>query len=372
MELLDSMPAGRGRVELLRGDLTHIPPDRAVDLLVISAFPDDYRPTPTSLIGALHRNGLSVQDLAGAKEEDLRESFSCWLSREFNAPSPGLRFRRILCFEPLGRGQPPELVGDIYRALVPILGRDPNIRSIAMPIVAAGNQSFPVREMLPPLLDATLHWLDSGLPLEVVRIVAFSQSDAAEARVIFKSAKEAGRLPGKRQGGAEPPGNIEDEDAARDQMQFDVFISYAHEDMEAMRALETELLRLAPDVRIFLDRKSIDIGSAWQPAIFESLDQCRKVVALFSPAYLQSKVCKEEFNIAWVRSRESDQEILFPLYLFDAKLPTYMKYRLYVDCREGDWAKLREASTQLLKDLGLLGASDDAGGSATRPRPTST
>jgi hypothetical protein len=52
----------------------------------------------------------------------------------------------------------------------------------------------------------------------------------------------------------------------------------------------TELLRLAPDVRIFLDRKSIDVGSAWQPAIFESLDQCRKVVALFSPAYLRSKV----------------------------------------------------------------------------------
>ena len=64
-------------------------------------------------------------------------------------------------------------------------------------------------------------------------------------------------------------------------------------------------------------------------------------------------MCKEEFNIAWVRSRESDQEILFPLYLFDAKLPTYMKYRLYVDCREGDWAKLREASSELLKDLGF-------------------
>jgi hypothetical protein len=345
MELLDYMQAGRNRVELLRGDLTDIPPERAVDLLVISAFPNDFRPTPTSLVGALHRKGLSVEDLARAKEEDLRESFSCWLSREFDAPSPGLRFRRILCFEPLGRGEPPELVGDIYRALVPILGRDPSIRSIAMPIVAAGNQSFPVAEMLPPLLDATLHWLESGLPLEVVRIVAFSQSDAAEARVIFKSAKEARRL-------------SHDTDAAGEQMHFDVFISYAHEDREAMQTLETELLRLAPDVRIFLDRNSIDVGSAWQPAIFESLDQCRKVVALFSPAYLQSKVCKEEFNIAWVRSRESDQEILFPLYLFKAKLPTYMKYRLYVDCREGDSAKLRQACSRLLKDLGLLGAGD--------------
>ena len=195
------MQAGRSRVELCKEQLTDLPPDRAVDLLVISAFPNDYRPTPTSLIGALHRKGLSVQDLAGAKEEIFERAFPAGCPGSSMLLPPGLRFRRILCFEPLGRGRPPELVGDISGS-VPILGRDPSIRSIAMPIVAAGNQSFPVREDAPPLLDATLHWLESGLPLEVVRIVAFSQSDAAEARAIFKAAKEAGRLPGKRQGGA--------------------------------------------------------------------------------------------------------------------------------------------------------------------------
>jgi hypothetical protein len=47
------------RIELHQGDLTELSPDEAVDLLVISAFPNDYTPTNTSLVGALNRKGLS-------------------------------------------------------------------------------------------------------------------------------------------------------------------------------------------------------------------------------------------------------------------------------------------------------------------------
>ena len=360
MELLDVIEIGQKKIELLEGDLTEIPEERAVDLLVLSAFPDDYMPTRTSLIGALERKGLSVEALSALKEEDLRDSFACWLSEEFDAPHTGLRFRRILCFEPLGKGgKPPELVGDIYRALVPILGLDESIRSIAMPILATGNQYWPVEEILPPLLDATIHWLESGLPLDVVRIVAYSEADAVAAKSYFETAEQARQLlsedidnlitPEEETAGGEEYWEQVDDDNL-----YDVFISFAHEDKAEMQALEAELRKLAPGVRIFLDRKSIDVGSAWQPAIFESLDHCRKVVPLFSPAYLKSEVCKEEFNIAWVRSRESKQDVLFPLYAFSAKLPTYMKYRLYLDCREGNSDKIRDASRKLLKNLGLI------------------
>jgi hypothetical protein len=73
---------------------------------------------------------------------------------------------------------------------------------------------------------------------------------------------------------------------------------------------------------------------------------------MLSPDYLDSKVCKEEFNIAWMRARETGQDTLFSVYLYTAQLPTYMKYRNYVDCREGDRPKLAEASKRLLAALG--------------------
>jgi len=325
------------RVELYHGDLTTLDPDQGFDMLVVSAFPDDYLPTPRSLIGALHRKGLSVTNLAAAKEIDLRSNFSCWLSRKFKPPRDDLRFGRVLCFEPLYRGDPPSVVGDIFRALTPILAEKQEIRTIAMPIVAAGDQGYSVAQMLEPLLDAAIHWMQHGLPLDVLKIVAYSNRQADEAKKTFGEKAKA-----------YTEADVQSSKALND---FDVFISYAHEDAAATQMFEAALLRADPAIKIFLDRKSIDIGVAWQPEIFESIDRCRKLVAMFSPHYLASKVCKEEFNIAWARGRETDQEIIFPVYLYSANLPTYMKYRNYLDCREGDRAKIEAAPGKLLRSL---------------------
>jgi len=325
------------RIELYQGDLSAIEPGEAVDLLVVSAFPNDYIPTPTSLIGSLYQKGLSVETLANNKEEDLRDNFSCWLSREIKSKNRDLHFHRLLCFEPLKRGSPPEVVGDIFRALAPILGAHTDIKSIAMPIVAAGDRGYDVTQMLNPLLEAAVHWMEHGLPLNTIKIVAYSKHEAKEADTLFKELKE----------GYEKPLS-----PSASKLKYDIFISYAREDSEHVDNLINFISRAQPQIKIFLDRTDIDVGMPWQPKIFESLDDCRCVVSLFSPSYLNSKVCKEEFNIAWVRSRDTDDDdILFPIFLFSAKLPTYMKYRGYVDCREGDHGKLADAAKTLLSAL---------------------
>src|SRR5262249_27354150 len=59
-------------IELLEGDLTAIPPEHAVDIVVVSAFPNDYSPVAGTVIGAFARRGISVERLAAAKEVDLR------------------------------------------------------------------------------------------------------------------------------------------------------------------------------------------------------------------------------------------------------------------------------------------------------------
>jgi hypothetical protein len=340
MKLLDSIEIRGGQkkvIELYQGDLTDLTAAEAFDLLVVSAFPDNYIPISTTLIGALDRKGLSVQALAEDKEIDLRANFSSWLSQEFTPEDPGLRFRRILCFEPLVRGRPPELVGDIFRALTPVLAERPDIRTVALPLVAAGNQGYPAAVMLGPLLEAALHWLENGLPLDRIKIVAYSDHQAQEAIGLFSKQKDQYQRSAPR---LQTKG-----------IDYDVFISYSRANAPESEALEQALRQSRPGLRIFVDRKEIDIGSAWQPEIFENLDKCRRVVAMLSPDYLNSKVCKEEFNIAWIRGRETDEDLIFPVYLYTATLPTYMKYRNYFDCREGDRSKIAEASKTLLSAL---------------------
>ncbi len=64
MKLIDRITVRHGdklhHIELRVGDLTDIPPEHALDALVVSAFPNDYSPTGSSLIGALHSRGAST------------------------------------------------------------------------------------------------------------------------------------------------------------------------------------------------------------------------------------------------------------------------------------------------------------------------
>lgn len=340
MQLLDQFiiehATGTRRVELHHGDLTRIPPEEAVDVLVVSAYPNDYVPTSGSLIGALHGAGLSVADLAQRKAVDLRHAFSCWLSEDLGDDAARFGFRRILCFEPSVRGAPEAVVGEIFQSLMPFAHGDPPIRSLAMPLVASGDQRVPVEEMFTPLLEAAVHWLALGLPIDRLKIVEHDGAkamDLAERFAAFKATHPAVHVP------------------ERDRFAYDLFVSYSHENSDAVDFLVAELQRRKPDVRIFLDRQQLEPGHSWQQKILDSLVACRSVVAVYSPAYLQSKMCKEEFGIAWHMNVEADGGVLLPVYLSSADLPAYMKLLQYFDCREDDRARLMGACDSIVRHL---------------------
>ena len=48
-----------------------------------------------------------------------------------------------------------------------------DIRRVAMPLLATGNQGVPVEKLIPRLLEAAVFWLEEGLPIECLKIVAF-------------------------------------------------------------------------------------------------------------------------------------------------------------------------------------------------------
>jgi hypothetical protein len=102
------------RIALYEGDLTAIPPEHRADILVVSAFPHDYSPTPTSLIGALNRAGLSVAALAANKAHDLRATSAFWISQPLGASAPVKNIGQVACFEPAVRGSPPSVVGTCF------------------------------------------------------------------------------------------------------------------------------------------------------------------------------------------------------------------------------------------------------------------
>lgn len=330
-----TQPGDRGwQIELRQGDLTELAPDEAVDLLVVSAFPNDYEPTRGSLIGALYARGLSVEALAHDRDIDIREQYSCWLSKPILSTPQGCRFGRILCFEPIA-GTPPERVGDIFRGLSPMLIVRPEIGSLAMPIVAAGDQGYSVAEMLEPLVEAALAWLSNGLPLRRLIVAAYSDESAEQAREVFAAVKTRHLGPSK----------------ANDAAAVDVFISYCQKDSAIANALVSDLREIRPNLRVFIDREDLSVGVAWLSAIFANLERARKVAVLLSPSYLASKACKDEFNAAWIEGNRTDRQIIHPIYAFDTSLPAHMLLFQYDDCRQGDPVKLRAAAERLVATL---------------------
>jgi hypothetical protein len=212
----------------------------------------------------------------------------------------------------------------------------PIARTVAMPLVACGNQNVPVAEMVTPLVDAAVNWMSRDFPLQRLIIVEYSGSRSEKLKTEFAEVKE-------RYAFSQP-------NLANDR-RFDVFVSYSRADAAQSKTVVSELRRLSQGIRIFFDQMVIKPGHAWQQEIYEAIENCRHFIALYSPDYLKSKVCLEEFHLAKFCSREIGTAVIFPIYLFSTELPAYMRIIEYADCREGDAERLRLACGEFLTQL---------------------
>ncbi|HEX7555218.1 MAG TPA: toll/interleukin-1 receptor domain-containing protein [Leptolinea sp.] len=342
MKFLDSLMITRGTeerwIELWQGDLTQMSPDEAVDVLVVSAIPNNYVPTERSLIGALYQKGVSVEELSRDKQMDLRDTCSCWLSKKIQSTNPGIQFKHILCFEPNKFGSPTDVVGDIFRSLVPFIIGEPHFMEVAMPLVSTGIVGTPIADMVDALFTASVHWLENGLPIKKLKIVEKSELKAGEIKGAFAILKKQ----------YQKKTNIKERKTS-----YDIFLSYSHKNIEEANRLLNELKMLKTDIRIFIDRIELEPGVAWQEKLYQCIDDSKKVLAVYSPAYVKSKACQEEFNFASLLHSRSGQKFLFPVLLYDTHLLPQMSKWNYVDCKVADPAKMQNACKQLLQELSL-------------------
>jgi TIR domain len=318
--------------------LACLPPEHAVDILVVSAFPNDYLATPGSLIGALDREGLSIARLSRSKQADLREEYSCWLSKPV---SPRFNFRQVLCIESGWRGTPLQITDDLFRALAPLVLCELVDISVAMPLIGAGDQGCPPDQMLSAILRAAVNWVGRGLKLHVLKIVIHDPQTAQHLLSIFTSHKD------EHAACAETPRH----DVSADAENFDVFMSYSHKDVELASFMITRLTDAWNGARIFYDQTSLREGSTWPMRIADALDSSRRIVSLYSHDYWTSKHCQMEFLAGFTRQTDTGKTVLFPVYLSEAKIPFMFRTLQYYDCRVNDRSKLASACPRLVMDI---------------------
>lgn len=188
-------------IQLLHGDLSALPPEHAVDIMVVSAYPGNYEPAPHTLVSALFEGGLDMYELARNKDVDLSTQLGCWLSREL-LPYLQQRFntKRIMSFEPhILSTKPEEVVSNVFRCLNNFLipdiqtsetkaQREPlDISDIAMPMLATGNQRASVEVILPSILTAAVFWLSNGLPVTKLKLIVYNAAEAQLSKSLFDS-----------------------------------------------------------------------------------------------------------------------------------------------------------------------------------------
>jgi hypothetical protein len=331
LQRLDAITVHRSgdtrRVELYQGDLTDLGDDQAVDVLVVSAYPNDYSPVPGTLVAALLDRGVSVADLARRKAFDLRHSFSCWLSEEI-APEkrvPGIRFKRVLCFEPHWRGRlrhPAQAVEELYLALTPFMSGSLGLTTVAMPLLATGSIGAAVRDMVEPMIDGALRWMRGDTPLRTVRIACYTAADAAEAREVFDRLKTR-------------------------YARHDVFVSYCHQDAARVVPFCERLRQRIPGLRLFRDADNLKPGMSWRDELIRAVQSSAFFVPFYSPAYLSSGMCLTEFYMALMAHEQTGAPLFFPVMLEDARLTKSMAALHYEDGRPGQDDKLDRALERL-------------------------
>lgn len=271
---------GRGRrtVRVLRGDLCDA--EEGYDVVICSAFKDDYLPVPGSLIGGLlEKRGILVHELARRPALDLK-AMGCWLSREITGD-----FRRIACVELLNwRYRHNELLSvstllkGAFSTMRFVLERSAlegiPVRSVALPILGSGCQALAVEDIAGPLINQCVQALNT---VEGLQSITFYERSEPKLRALTQVLERLCR-------GDDRSGESQ------------VFLSYSSRCFD--RAKEMRFVLERRGIRCWMAPDSIPVGSSYTREIPVALDQIKVLGLLLTPEAERSAWVHKEVGIA--------------------------------------------------------------------------
>jgi hypothetical protein len=166
-EIVLDTARGFRKITLAHGDVAKL--GEPVDLIIVSAFRDEYSPLPGTVLGSLYQTGISVADLSAQPEIDLREPLGCWISRAIE----GQAFRRVMCIFSSNEGEIdfPSRVRDCAKAVAVLEVWDSSTRRVAMPLLGTGHQGLEPRRIARAIVTAAAQVLEMTLRVDAILLV---------------------------------------------------------------------------------------------------------------------------------------------------------------------------------------------------------
>jgi hypothetical protein len=307
---------GQERVlEICVGDITHT--ESPVDLLCLSAFPGDYTPTRTSVVGALHSRGIDVGALAASRDGSVLLNRHCWVSPALEHP-----IRRLLCFEHLRSARvgansqgAPSLVGDVFRAISEFVlsrGRhgpdaepaETPLECVRIPALSTGDQGGCMREMLGAILRQGYIHLRGELPVSKLQLVLHPGLEGLHSMLVHVGETlEALRVEGA-------------DLVVPDRPAHHLFVSYLHRDRDRAESIWRELKAQRPDLSLFIDSERLTPGHFWKMELMKGLVSSNRSLCIITDGYPESGDCMDEFHASMsLHLARRGQPFLLPLFL---------------------------------------------------------
>ena len=346
-----------GRIELLQGSVEGLAPEDETDLLIVYLRQRGaYKANQDSALAALNRAGYSLAELEKETkpQPSYRRHYHCWLSRPLPKPRPpGLEFKRLLVYEDPGEEltRDDNIVLDVMKCLTTVIGGDVQIQSVLIPLSGALLSPSLRNHFVKATVEVAYSWLQMGLPVREVKIL-LPDIDIKKNVETFNKMKV--KLTQSREF------NIQQN------INYDVFFSYAQGDKEAAMEMMEYLRGKNSSIRIFdAEPREVSVrerGIVNLPTT-EAISQSRIFLALLSDDYFHSVECTESFSLAYCRDFDSQGNFIIPLFWRSCDL-TPLARRLVategVDCREGSF----ESAAMLLEEiLSALEALKESNGS---------